>query len=132
MTPDDRAAITDLISMHGHLCDDGELDRLHEVFTDDLVYDVSDMGFGELHGLAAFRTAAETLGDANPVGHHVTNVVLREASEDEVHARSKAIGILADGTAGSAVYQDVVKRGPDGWRITRRTVQARRKPLGAR
>ncbi|MEV5572659.1 nuclear transport factor 2 family protein [Spirillospora sp. NPDC052269] len=132
MTPDDRAAITDLISMHGHLCDDGELDRFHEVFTDDIVYDVSDMGFGQLHGLVALRSAAEILGDDNPVGHHITNVVLADVAEDEVHARSKAIGIQADGTAASAVYQDVVKRGPEGWRIAHRTIQARRKPLGAR
>lgn len=132
MTPDDRTAITDLISLHGHLCDDGELDRLDEVFAEDVVYDVSDMGFGQLHGPAALKEAGEALGDANPVGHHVTNVILTEVTQDEIHARSKAIGIFADGTAGSTVYQDVVKRGPHGWRITRRTLQARRKPLGAR
>ncbi|MFC4913200.1 nuclear transport factor 2 family protein [Actinomadura gamaensis] len=130
LTPDDRTAITDLISLHGQLTDDGELDRMHEVFTEDVVYDVSDVGFGELHGLAAFRDAAERLGDGNPVGHHVTNVVLSEVDDDEVHVRSKAIAVHADGSAGSAVYRDVVKRGPHGWRITRRTILARRKPLG--
>ncbi|RFU39890.1 nuclear transport factor 2 family protein [Actinomadura logoneensis] len=132
MTPDDRIAITDLISLHGHLCDDGELDRLHEVFADDVVYDVSALGAAPLHGLAALKEAAEALGDANPVGHHVTNVILTEVAEGEVHARSKAIGIRADGTAGSAVYQDVVKRGSQGWRIVHRAIQPRRKPLGAR
>ncbi|MEV4257772.1 nuclear transport factor 2 family protein [Spirillospora sp. NPDC049652] len=132
MTPDDRIAITDLISLHGHLCDDGELDRLHEVFADDVVYDVSALGSGPLHGTAALKDAAEALGDANPVGHHVTNVILTEVTEDEVHARAKAIGIAVDGTTASAVYHDVVKRGPQGWRITHRTIHPRRKPLGAR
>jgi hypothetical protein len=28
---DDRVAVTDLINRHGHLCDNGELDRLHEL-----------------------------------------------------------------------------------------------------
>ncbi|MCP2334979.1 nuclear transport factor 2 family protein [Actinomadura rupiterrae] len=130
LTADDRTAITDLISMHGHLSDDGELDRMREVFAEDVVYDVSDAGFGVLHGVAGMKDAAERLGDGNPVGHHVTNVVLKEAGEDEVHARSKAIAIHADGRAGSAVYEDVVQRGPQGWRITRRTITLRRKPLG--
>ncbi len=36
LTQEDRAAITELISLHGHLVDSGELDRLHELFTDDI------------------------------------------------------------------------------------------------
>ncbi|HZE33074.1 MAG TPA: nuclear transport factor 2 family protein [Actinoallomurus sp.] len=37
----DRTVITELISLHGHLVDEGELGRLDEVFTDDVVYDVT-------------------------------------------------------------------------------------------
>ncbi|WP_021599760.1 nuclear transport factor 2 family protein [Actinomadura welshii] len=94
---EDRAAIGELIALHGHLCDDGELDRL---------------------------------GERNPVGHHVTNVVLAPVSADEVRARSKAIGISADGTAASLVYEDTVVRLAEGWRISRRRILARRRPLG--
>ena len=39
---------------------------------------------------------------------------------------------MADGTAGSVVYDDVVTRTPDGWRISHRRVTARRAPLGGR
>jgi hypothetical protein len=74
--------------------------------------------------------AALALGDNNPVGHHVTNIVLTEVGPDEVAARSKGIGVMADGTAGSVTYEDTVVRTAAGWRISRRKVLARRRPLG--
>ncbi len=132
LSPEDRTVITDLISMHGHLVDDGELERMGEVLTDDAVYDVTDLGGGTIVGLAAFREASLAMGAANPVGHHVTNIVLAEAGDGTVRARSKGIGIRADGTCGSVTYEDEVARGENGWRITRRRVLARRVPLGGR
>lgn len=129
---EDRTAITELISMHGHLCDEGELDRLDELFTDDVVYDITDFGQEPLTGVDAIRTAALALGNANPVGHHVTNIVLTEAGEGRVHARSKGIAINADGTSGSVTYQDTLVLTRQGWRISYRKVVARRQPLGGR
>ncbi|NKZ04560.1 nuclear transport factor 2 family protein [Actinomadura latina] len=131
-TADDRTAITELISMHGHLCDSGELDRLGELFTPDVVYDVSDFGQEPLLGVAACAAAGRALGELNPVGHHVTNVVLAEVADDRVHARSKGLGVNADGTTGSVTYEDTVVRTPRGWRISHRKVRAHRRPLGGR
>jgi hypothetical protein len=130
ITCDDRAAITELIAKHGHICDSGELDRLNEVFTADVIYDVTDFGQPVLHGLPALAAAARALGELNPVGHHVTNVVLAEAPDGRVHAQSKGIGIKADGTCGSVTYYDLVVHGDQGWRISERRFQARRAPLG--
>jgi ketosteroid isomerase-like protein len=130
LTEQDRIEITDLVNLHGHLTDAGELDAAGELFTPDVVYDVGDLGFGELHGRAALKAAALQLGAANPVGHHVTNIVITEVDDRSARVRSKGIGILADGTAGSAGYDDVVVRGPGGWQISRRKVTARRVPLG--
>lgn len=126
LTEQDRTDITDLINLHGHLVDAGELDRAGELFTPDVTYDVSDLGIGALHGRAAFVDAARAMGNANPVGHHVTNIVLTQADDGSVRARSKGIGIRADGSAGSVVYDDVVTRRADGWKISHRTVSARR------
>ena len=126
----DRTDITDLINLHGHLTDAGELDRAGELFTPDVTYDVTDLGFGSLHGPAAIRDAALALGQANPVGHHVTNVVITPIDDHSARVRSKGIGIMADGTAGSAGYDDVVTRRPDGWKISYRKVTARRAALG--
>jgi hypothetical protein len=130
MTMDDRIAITDLINLHGHLTDGGDYDGWGALFADDVVYDVSSLGGGRLHGLAALREAARALGDANPVGHHVTNIVLRDAEDGVVHALSKGIGILRDGSAGSVTYEDTVRRTAAGWRITHRVVRAPARETG--
>ncbi|MEV4891042.1 nuclear transport factor 2 family protein [Nonomuraea sp. NPDC055795] len=130
LTYEDRVAITDLIAMHGHLCDSGELDRLDEVFTADVLYDVTDFGQEALRGVAACADAGRALGELNPVGHHVTNVVLNEEADGRVRARSKGIGVNADGTSGSVTYEDTILRLGQGWRISHRKVIARRAPLG--
>lgn len=130
LTEQDRIDISDLINLHGHLTDAGDMERAGELFTPDVVYDLGAFGLGSLHGTAAIREAALALGDANPVGHHVTNVVITRIDDRSARVRSKGIGIKADGTAGSVVYDDVVTRLPDGWKISYRKVSARRVPLG--
>jgi ketosteroid isomerase-like protein len=130
LTEQDRIDINDVINLHGHLTDAGELDQAGELFTPDVTYDVADFGFGSLHGTAAIREAALALGDANPVGHHVTNVVITPIDDRSARVRSKGIGVKADGTAGSVVYDDIVTREPGGWKIRHRKVTARRVPLG--
>ena len=80
-----------------------------------------------LDGLVA---AADVLGDRNPVGHHVTDVVLTSRSADHVDALSKTIGIYADGSCGSLTYEDGVNRTAAGWRIARRRIIPRGAPLG--
>lgn len=132
LTADDRTAITELIFMHGHLCDSGELDRLEDLFTPDVVCDISELGQEPLVGLAACVAASRALGELNPVGHHVTNVVLDEAGDGRVRARSKGLGVYADGTTTSVTYEDVVLRTPHGWRIDHRTIRPHRTPLGGR
>jgi hypothetical protein len=69
------------------------------------------------------------MGDQNPVGHHATNVLITFAEGETAHVRSKGIGIRADGTSGSVLYEDVVRRSADGWRIVSRKITARRTPL---
>lgn len=130
LSEQDRADINDLINLHGHLTDSGELDRAAELFTPDVTYDLEDFGLGTLQGAAVIRAAALALGDANPVGHHVTNIVITQIDERSVAVRSKGIGIKADGTAGSVGYDDIVTRQSDGWKISHRKVTARRAPIG--
>lgn len=121
ITCEDRAAITEVIARHGHLCDSGELDRLDEVFTADVTYDLTDFAHLDLRDPRV-----------HPVGHHVTNVIVTEAADGTVQARSKGIGVHADGTCASVTYEDVFVRGDQGWRISQRKIVARRTPLGGR
>lgn len=50
LSAEDRLAIAELISLHGHLFDDGRLDELAELFAEDVVYDVSAFGQGSWWG----------------------------------------------------------------------------------
>jgi hypothetical protein len=132
LPPEDRTAIVELISLHGHVFDDGDLDRLDVLFTPSVVYDVSALGGGALHGIDAIRTAALALGDGNPLGHHVTNIVVTEREDGTVGVRSKGIGVHADGTASTVAYEDTVVATEAGWRIDHRRVVPRRVPLNGR
>jgi ketosteroid isomerase-like protein len=130
LSEQDRIDINDLINLHGHLTDAGKLEQASGLFTPDVTYDVSDLGYGSLHGTTEMRKAALALGSANPVGHHVTNIVITEIDDRSARVRSKGIGIKADGTAGSVAYDDVVTRQLGGWKISYRKVTARRAALG--
>ncbi|MFI5959115.1 nuclear transport factor 2 family protein [Cryptosporangium sp. NPDC051539] len=127
MLVEDRLDIIELIAMHGHLVDAGEMQRIEEVFAADVVHDLTDLGLGTVTGLDLFRTPDP--GVEHPVGHHVTNTVVTADGDDRALVRSQGIGVRADGTAGSVVYEDVVERRPEGWRIARRRVLVRRRPL---
>ncbi|MDV7215089.1 nuclear transport factor 2 family protein [Streptomyces prunicolor] len=129
LTLEDRLTITELIALHGHLVDEGELDRAAEVFTPDVEYDLTDFGQGTLTGLTQLTDASLALGAGNPVAHHVTNVVVEELADGQVRVRSKGLGIRTDGSCGSVTYVDTVVRVGAGWRIARRRLEARRVPL---
>lgn len=81
-----------------------------------------------LHGVQEIREAAQRLGDRNPVAHLVTNTVGPPRGE-RVLARSKFLGVQRDGTVGSGVYYDELRRTSEGWRICLRSVSLRRVPL---
>jgi 3-phenylpropionate/cinnamic acid dioxygenase small subunit len=130
LSTEDRFAIQELLALHGHVMDEGLFDRLDQLFAPDVRYDLEDFGAGVLRGVDAIRDAALALGDGNPVAHHVTNVLISTDADGTVRVRSKGIGIQADGSAGSVVYDDIVVRLEGGWRIASRKVLGRRAPLG--
>ncbi|MRH90654.1 nuclear transport factor 2 family protein [Nocardia sp. SYP-A9097] len=128
ITLEDRIAIHEVIALHGHLIDDREWDRLGEVFTDDIVFDITDFGYGTLYGLPAMLDLVNGVqSDENqPLGHHVTNIVITRQDGETVTTHSKGLAVAADGAAGSAVYEDTLRRDPQGWRIAYRKAMARR------
>lgn len=132
LTADDKWAIGETLALHGHLFDEGELERLDELFTNDVVYDVSALGSDVLVGIDAVRDAALQLGAGNPLAHLVTNVVITELDDDTATVRSKGIAVLADRGSVTATYVDTVRRLPNGWRLAHRQIIPRRTPLGGR
>lgn len=127
VTAEDRLAIQDVIALHGHVADDRDWDRLDELFTDDVVLDLEDFGYGTLHGLAALRDLSLASQDdqGQPLGHHVTNIIITGRDGETAKARSKALAVMPDGRSGTAVYEDTLRQGRHGWRISHRKVAAR-------
>lgn len=125
LTADDRIAIHELISLHGHLADNRTHADLDKLLTEDAVYDLERYGMGKVAGLPALRALFEEAPGEQPVGHHVTNILITEHPDGSAQVRSKALAVMADGRAGTAVYDDHVVRTPAGWRIAHRTVLPR-------
>ncbi len=127
---EDRQAIGEILSLHGHLFDGGHLDRLGEIFTPDVVYDMSAVGVGTFAGIEAIRNAALQLGPGNPIAHHVTNVVIGGEEDGPATALSKGLMLRADGTLASVTHRDTLRRHEGGWRISRRVISPQLTPLG--
>jgi hypothetical protein len=125
----DRLAIRELLHLHGDLVDEGDFGGMSELFADDVVHDVSTLGGGTLSGTQAIADAGRALGEGNPVGHHVTNVVVPVIDGDEARAPSKGLAVMSDGSTGSVVHGDDLCRTSRGWRIARRRVLPGRSPL---
>jgi hypothetical protein len=69
VSSDDRWEISEILSLHGHIFDGGLLDRLGEIFTPEVVYDLSDAGLGTFEGIETIRNATIQLGAGNPLAH---------------------------------------------------------------
>lgn len=124
LTTEDRLAIHELVSLHGHLADDRRSDELGLLLTPDASYDVTAYGLGVVRGLPALIELFSSAPGDQPVGHHVTNVLVTADPDldDLARVRSKGLSVMADGRAGTVVYEDEVTRTANGWRISARTV----------
>jgi hypothetical protein len=134
MDTDDRWAITETLSLVGHVFDDGRLDEIDTVFTSDVAYDMSAVGMPVIHGIEAARELAQRLGDHGPIAHYVSNVVVvgeDDRNGGEVAVDSKGLMLMADGTLNAVVHHDVLRREPGGWRIARRRIVPQRAEVPA-
>lgn len=124
LSASDRAAIHELLGLHGHLADDRRPEDLGLLLTADAVYDLSAYGLGTVEGLPAIQQLHEQRPGTQPVGHHVSNIIIddRAHAHRTVAVRSKGIAVMADGTTGTCTYDDTVAYTDAGWRITRRRV----------
>jgi hypothetical protein len=125
LTTDDRLAIHELISLHGHLADDRRSTELDQFLTHDAAYDISDFGLGIVTGLADITELWEAAPGEQPIGHHVTNVLVMQQEDGVVRARSKGLAVMRNGSTATVVYDDVVVPTAAGWRIAHRKVIAR-------
>lgn len=128
---EDRQAIGETLSLLGHVLDRGQLARLGEIFTPDVVYDMSALGVGTFEGIEAVASAALELGPGNPIAHHVTNVVITGKGDDGLAtALSKALILRSDGTLASVTQLDTMQCHGGGWRIAHHVITPQHTPLG--
>ncbi|MBV9510360.1 MAG: nuclear transport factor 2 family protein [Caulobacteraceae bacterium] len=112
----DFIEIHQLISHYGHVIDERQWSRIRELFTDDITYDLTPMGGAVYQGPDEILAFWKDPATSHPLAHHVTNVVVSEDDDGTVRVISKVISHRIGG-GGSAVYRDVVRRTPQGWRI---------------
>jgi 3-phenylpropionate/cinnamic acid dioxygenase small subunit len=123
LSTDDTVALQQLLARYAHLVDDGDFERLSEIFAVDVVFDATDFGRPCVTGLDA---VIQSYVDArHPVAHHVTNPLVVADRDGTVRMRSKVIALLEGGRCGSGTYDDVCVKAADGWRIARRTITLR-------
>ena len=125
----DLIAIHQLIGLYGIVIDERDWVRVPELFTDDVVYDMSELGLGVLHGAEAVRAFWIANEHLHPVAHHATNIVATPGPDaDTADVISKGLGVGRKGRVGSVTYRDTVRRTPQGWRIAARHARLRIPP----
>ena len=123
LSPAERLAIHELISLYGHLIDQRQFSQLGRIFTDDAVFDLGQYDGSCYRGLPAIQ-AMMLASSEHPLAHHATNIVVL-AQADGVAAISKGIGVGAGGRVGSVTYRDRLALTPQGWRIQERCCELR-------
>jgi 3-phenylpropionate/cinnamic acid dioxygenase small subunit len=118
----DLVEIQMVLAHYGHILDDRDWDALDQVFTEDIVFDASDSGLGVMRGIEEIVEHWREPFDGHPLGHYMTNVVIREDDDGTVRARSKHLGTRV-GTITLMTYDDVLRRTDAGWRLAERVAK---------
>lgn len=121
---DDVVEIHQVLALYGHVVDDHDWDRADQVFAADFVFDLSDSGRPNLHGIGDI---VATFKGRNAYAHHTTNVVVTEDDDGTVRAHSKLVCFPNEGPPFTGDYYDVMARTPAGWRIARRRAELRQR-----
>ena len=121
----DRLELHELPGRYGDCIDDRDWEGLSRIFTDDAVFDLTDLGAPRLVGLPAIRQFMDTEAE-HPRTHTMTNIYVNE-TDGGVELRFRIVALLPGGKVGTASYYDRVVQTPDGWRVVDRVVTRRRR-----
>jgi hypothetical protein len=134
LSVEDRFAIQDVIHLYAHFHDSKQPQRIAgEIFAEDAVI---DFGTGEIKGREAIRAFfGQFDGAFMGTSHNISNLII-EGDADAARCQSKCLAWHwlekpdVDGkpslhpadTLAVGGYQDELKRTPEGWRISKRTI----------
>ncbi len=124
LTPADIVEITMVLAKYGHVVDEHDWERAHEVFADDFVFDLSGVGQPDLHGIADI---VATFKGRNLYAHVTANTVVSEDADGTVRAHSKFVGFPNEGNPITGDYHDVLIHTANGWRLQRRRYEVRQR-----
>ena len=110
MDPADRLELHELPGRYGDAIDDRAWDRLDDIFTDDAVFDLTDLGAPRCEGLAAIKQFMDAEAE-HPRTHLMTNIYVDE-TPDGVQLRFRIVALLGGGKVGTASYYDDVDQDP--------------------
>ena len=123
----DRVELHELPGRYGDAIDDRNWAGLATIFTDDAVFDLTDLGGPRLAGLAAIQEFMATF-DGHPKTHLMTNIYVDE-DDGAVQLRFRIVAMLSGGKMASASYYDDVVRSAGGWRVQHRVTTRLRRPI---
>ncbi len=121
----DRLELHELPGRYGDAIDDRDWDRLDQIFTEDAVFDLTDLGVPLLEGLPRIKAFMDTEAQ-HPRTHTMTNIYVDEV-DGGVKLNFRIVALLGEGRVGTASYYDDVVKTPDGWRVQHRVTTLRRK-----
>ena len=120
MKPRDFVELQQLLSRYCHIVDTTAWDQLDRIFTADGSVTVAGV-YPTATGLDDLRALYARMN--HPVAHTSSTLIVVESSHDDARLASKWVTVRADGLTGTGVYEDVVVRTPDGWRIRERVAK---------
>jgi len=125
MEPADRLELHELPGRYGDAIDDRDWGRLDQIFTDDAVFDLTDVGARRLVGLDDIKAFMDTEA-RHPRTHTMTNIYVDETREG-TKLNFRIVALLPEGKVGTASYYDDVVKTSDGWRVQHRVTTLRRR-----
>ena len=120
----DRLELHELPGRYGDAIDDRDWEALAGIFTDDAVFDLTDLGVPLLNGLADIKRFMRD--DANHPRMHLMTNIYADDSPTGARLHFRILTRYAEGPMVTASYHDDVVRTDAGWRVRRRVVTRRR------
>ena len=121
----DRLELHELPGRYGDAIDDRDWDRLGLIFTDDAVFDLTDLGGPRLEGLEAIKVFMDTEAQ-HPRTHLMTNIYVDDGDHG-VKMSFRIVALLPESRVGTASYYDDVVKTDAGWRVENRVITLRRR-----
>jgi len=121
----DRLELHELPGRYGDAIDDRDWDRLDRIFTDDAVFDLTDLGAPRLVGLDEIKRFMDE--DAQHPRTHLMTNIYADDTPDGVTLSFRIVALMPEHRVFTASYYDDVVKTDAGWRVKHRVITARRR-----